>query len=123
MKKVIVLLVAIKSFLVENWFKVLILSCLLLFILQLNHLAKTFISQQNDLGLRQQEKLSQQENRLAESDLFSRKAKCQEMVTVFKTRYNNVTGGSFDTISNTCNIEYRKDDGKAYSTMDEMSDN
>jgi len=123
MKKIIALLVAIKSFLTENWFKVLVLGCLFFFVFQLNHLAKTFVSQQNDLGLKQQDKLSQQENRLAESDLFNRKAKCQEMVTVFKARYNNVTGGSYDTASSTCNIEYRKDGGKAYSTMDEMSDN
>lgn len=120
MKKIIAFLTALKRFLAENWFKLLILGCLLFFLFQLNHLAKIVIY---NLGLKQEGGLSQQETRLLESDIFNRKVKCQEMVTTFKARYNNVTGGNYNTASSTCNIEYRTNEGKASMPMDEMSDN
>jgi hypothetical protein len=63
------------------------------------------------------------EKRLYESEIFDRKIKCQGMVEEFKKRYNNVTGGSYNNILNTCDIEYRDGISKESSPMEFMSDN
>ncbi|MFA5413056.1 MAG: hypothetical protein WC348_00750 [Patescibacteria group bacterium] len=88
--------------------------------------ASSFSNYLNTLNVQKvitEKRLYETEERLRESDMLDRYIKCQGIVDKFRDRYNNVTGGGYNSITNSCDIEFESNGKKQTADMDSMSDN
>ena len=59
---------------------------------------------------------------MTDNEIFNHRVTCQEMVDRFKKRYNNTTGGYYETDLNTCMIKYSVDGKEEVTSMELLSD-
>jgi hypothetical protein len=114
------------SWLKENWFKIIVALSVVTFtlvlcgtLINITELLVSYRLSQYDDKLRQELK----DKQIIINDLFDKKIKCQDEVDKFKKKYNNVTGGSYNEFSNSCDIEFEIEGKKQVSNMELMSDN